>query len=33
MDKSKEKCAPENMVLSDTERWKNIDRHLSLIHI
>ena len=27
MDKSKEKCAPENMVLSDTERWKNIDRH------
>jgi RNA-directed DNA polymerase len=27
MNKSKEKCAPENMVLSDTERWKSIDRH------
>lgn len=27
MDKSKEKCAPENIVLSDTERWKSIDQH------
>ena len=27
MNKSKEKCAPENIALSDTERWKSIDRH------
>lgn len=26
MNESKETCAPENMVLSDAERWKSIDR-------
>lgn len=26
MNESKETCAPENMVLTDAERWKSIDR-------
>ena len=27
MNESKEKCAPENIALSDAERWQRIDRH------
>ena len=26
MNESKETCAPENVVLTDAERWKSIDR-------